>query len=211
MEAVRSSPAGGKSFKLPKSDFRLIRLGDLNLLKEVATHNIVEYREVQRKRTGALIRRVPEVVGARKTHHARIHGSQEIFTAVVYESSDFEKVRPCSVVAFQISDAYSVFFSRTASSPRRIARAVSVSPMWQPSQPQLLISFSHPSLVQLFGSTSSLRGFTALIYQDGKSNFDILLKVQSIISRFDNIERVSTNICTLRTGINLCAVRNGLS
>jgi hypothetical protein len=36
--------------------------------------------------------RVKEVVGVRKVHQARIHGSQEEFTAVVYHGSGFEKV-----------------------------------------------------------------------------------------------------------------------
>jgi hypothetical protein len=36
-------------------------------------------------------RRVPRVVGLREIHRARIHGSQEEFTAVVYQGSGFEK------------------------------------------------------------------------------------------------------------------------
>jgi hypothetical protein len=69
-----------------------VRLGDLKLVKEVATQAIVGYREIAHKRTGVVKRRVPEVVGVRRIHQARVIGMQEDFTAVVYEGSDFEKV-----------------------------------------------------------------------------------------------------------------------
>jgi hypothetical protein len=36
-------------------------------------------------------RRVPKVVGFREVHQARIYGSQEEFTAVMYQGSNFEK------------------------------------------------------------------------------------------------------------------------
>jgi hypothetical protein len=36
--------------------------------------------------------RFPEVVGVRRIHLPRVHGSQDDFTVVVYEGSDFEKV-----------------------------------------------------------------------------------------------------------------------
>jgi hypothetical protein len=62
------------------------------LVKEVSKQNIMEYREIPHKRTGVVKRRVQEVVGARKIHQARIHGSQEEFTAIVYHDSDFKKV-----------------------------------------------------------------------------------------------------------------------
>ncbi|KAJ6578856.1 hypothetical protein DFH09DRAFT_1310824 [Mycena vulgaris] len=74
-----------------ESEFRTIRLGDLNLLTEVGKQNIVEYYDVRRKRTGAFIRRVPIVIGVRRMHRAQIFGSQEIFTAVEYDSSQFEQ------------------------------------------------------------------------------------------------------------------------
>jgi hypothetical protein len=74
-------------------DFRIIRLGDLNLLQEIDKQDIVEDQEVRRKRTSAVVRRAPVIVGARRIHRARIYGSQETVTAVVYEGSDFEKVR----------------------------------------------------------------------------------------------------------------------
>ncbi|KAJ7242700.1 hypothetical protein C8J57DRAFT_1477395 [Mycena rebaudengoi] len=74
-----------------ESDFRHVRLGDLNLLNEVATQAIVEYQEIPHKRTGVVKPRVPEVVGVRRIHLAHVIGLQEDFTAVVYEGSDFEK------------------------------------------------------------------------------------------------------------------------
>ncbi|KAF7348835.1 hypothetical protein MVEN_01403500 [Mycena venus] len=80
-------------FNENNDDFRVIRLGDLNLLKEIDKQNVVEYRDIRRKRTGAFIRRVPVPVGVRRIHHARIFGSQETVTAVVYEGSGFRKHR----------------------------------------------------------------------------------------------------------------------
>jgi hypothetical protein len=68
-----------------------VRLGDLNLLKEVAIQNVVECRDVLNKRTGVVKRRAPVVVGVRRIHRARVIGMQEDFTVVVYEGSDFEK------------------------------------------------------------------------------------------------------------------------
>lgn len=73
------------------SDFAIIKLGHLNFLNEVGKQPIVEYRDVLRKRTGAVIRRVPVIVGLRRIYHTRIHGSQETFTAVVHEGSQFGK------------------------------------------------------------------------------------------------------------------------
>jgi hypothetical protein len=67
-----------------------VRWGDLNFLKDLATHSIVEYQDVQHKRTGVVKKRVQRV-GVRKVRHAHIYGSQETVTAVVYEDSDFEK------------------------------------------------------------------------------------------------------------------------
>jgi hypothetical protein len=52
----------------------------------VTKQNIVEYREIPHKRTGVVKRRVKQVVEYRKVHQARIHGSQEEFTVVVYHS-----------------------------------------------------------------------------------------------------------------------------
>ncbi|KAJ7910045.1 hypothetical protein B0H13DRAFT_1877097 [Mycena leptocephala] len=74
-----------------ESDFAIIKLGHLNFLNEVGKQPIVEYRDILRARTGAVIRRVPVIVGLRRIYHTRIHGSQETFTAVVYEGSQFGK------------------------------------------------------------------------------------------------------------------------
>lgn len=60
-------------------------------MSEVGSDDIVEYRAVRRKKTGAVIRRIPVVVGTRKILQARIFGSQELMTAVVYSGPDFEK------------------------------------------------------------------------------------------------------------------------
>ncbi|KAJ7276565.1 hypothetical protein C8J57DRAFT_1712417 [Mycena rebaudengoi] len=72
-------------------DFPTIKLGHLKLVEEVAKQNIVEYRKVLHKKTKVVKRHVPEVVGVRRIYVARVHGSQEDFTAIVYEGSDFEK------------------------------------------------------------------------------------------------------------------------
>jgi hypothetical protein len=68
-----------------------VRWGDLNFLKDVATQYTVDYEEVRHKRTGVVKKRVQRVVGVRKIRHARVFGSQEIVTAVVYEGSEFEE------------------------------------------------------------------------------------------------------------------------
>ncbi|KAJ7279251.1 hypothetical protein C8J57DRAFT_131373 [Mycena rebaudengoi] len=108
-------------------DFPTIKLGHLKLVEEVAKQNIVEYRKVLNKKTRVVKRHVPEVVGVRRIHLARVHGSQEDFTAVVYEVSDFKK-------------------------------------HWAHAEQRE--EFRHPSLIQLFGVTSSTR-LKALIYHDG--------------------------------------------
>jgi hypothetical protein len=74
-----------------KIDFPTIKLGHLKLVEEVAKQNIVEYRKVLHKKTKVVKRHVPEVVGVRRIYVARVHGSQEDFTAIVYEGSDFGK------------------------------------------------------------------------------------------------------------------------
>ncbi|KAJ7276569.1 hypothetical protein C8J57DRAFT_193217 [Mycena rebaudengoi] len=110
-------------------DFPTIKLGHLELVEEVAKQNIVKYRKVLHKKTRVVKRHVPEVVGVRRIHLARVHGSQEDFTAVVYEGSDFEKHR---------------------------------------AHAEQREEFRHPSLIQLFGVTSSTRPrLNALIYHDG--------------------------------------------
>ncbi|KAJ7637458.1 hypothetical protein B0H17DRAFT_1149472 [Mycena rosella] len=65
---------------------------DLNILSEIGKEDIVEYREVRGRRTGALIQRLSRVVGSRRIHQVRLFGSQETMTAVIYEGPDFETV-----------------------------------------------------------------------------------------------------------------------
>lgn len=89
-EIISECPDPVTEVTAPLSDFRTIRMGDLNLLQEVGKQHLVEYHDVLRKRTGAVKRRVAAVV-VRRINRARIYGSQEIVTAVLYESSDFEK------------------------------------------------------------------------------------------------------------------------
>jgi hypothetical protein len=72
-------------------EFRSIRLGDLNLLSEVGKEDVIEYRDVRRRKTGALVQRVKIVAGTRKILQVRIFGSQETMTAVIQDGPDFEK------------------------------------------------------------------------------------------------------------------------
>ncbi|KAJ7279281.1 hypothetical protein C8J57DRAFT_131838 [Mycena rebaudengoi] len=115
-----------------ENDFPTIKLGHLKLVEEVVKQNIVEYRKVLHKKTRVVKQHVPEVVGVRRIYVARVHGSQEDFTAVVYEGSDFEKHR---------------------------------------AHAEQREEFRHPSLIQLFGVTSSTR-LKALIYHDGLMPLD---------------------------------------
>lgn len=75
-----------------------MRWGDINFLKDVVTQDIIESQDVPHKRTGVVKKRVQRVAGVRKISHARIYGSPEIVTAVVYEGSGFEKVSPIAFV-----------------------------------------------------------------------------------------------------------------
>ncbi|KAJ7174093.1 hypothetical protein C8R43DRAFT_635402 [Mycena crocata] len=74
-----------------RSDYRTIRPGDLNLLTEIGKEDIVEYHEVRRQRTGALVRRHKVIVGTRRIHQARIFGNPERVTVVVYKGPQFDK------------------------------------------------------------------------------------------------------------------------
>lgn len=69
-----------------------MKLGDLNLLDEIGKYNVVERRPVPHKRTGAVVRHIKVVVGTRRTYRARIFGSQDPMTAVVYNDAQFEQV-----------------------------------------------------------------------------------------------------------------------
>ncbi|KAJ7193193.1 hypothetical protein C8J57DRAFT_1657255 [Mycena rebaudengoi] len=104
-----------------ESDFRRVRWGDLNFLKDVATQNIVEYQDVCHKRTGVVKKRVPQVVGVRKIRHAHIFGSQETVTAVVYEASNFEKHRTHAEWREDFRHSLMVQLLGVTSGPRRNA------------------------------------------------------------------------------------------
>ncbi|KAJ7913230.1 hypothetical protein B0H13DRAFT_2005344 [Mycena leptocephala] len=71
--------------------FHSIRLGDLNLLLEMGKEELVEYHDVRRFKTNALIRRERVVVGVRRIYEASVFGTPGTLTAVIYEGTDFEK------------------------------------------------------------------------------------------------------------------------
>ncbi|KAJ7633947.1 hypothetical protein B0H17DRAFT_1280434 [Mycena rosella] len=71
------------------SDFRSIRLGDLNLLTQMGNEEELISSVVKRRGPRLVRRKV--IVGSRKVYRARIFGSQDPMTAVVYEGSQFEK------------------------------------------------------------------------------------------------------------------------
>ncbi|KAJ7930679.1 hypothetical protein B0H13DRAFT_880541 [Mycena leptocephala] len=72
-------------------DFRIVKLGDLNLLDEIDKHNVVEWHPIRRKKTGVIVRHVKVIVGTRRTYRARIFGSPDPMTAVVYNGPRFEQ------------------------------------------------------------------------------------------------------------------------
>jgi hypothetical protein len=76
------------------TDFRVVKLGDLNLLDEIGKYNVVERRPVYRKKTGVVVQHIKVVVGARRVYRARIFGSQDPMTAVVYNDAQFEQASP---------------------------------------------------------------------------------------------------------------------
>jgi hypothetical protein len=65
----------------------------LNLLDEIGKYNVVEQRPVHHRRTGAVVRHVKVIVGTRRVYRARIFGSQDPMTAVVYNDAQFEQAR----------------------------------------------------------------------------------------------------------------------
>ncbi|KAJ7657550.1 hypothetical protein B0H17DRAFT_1213463 [Mycena rosella] len=73
----------------PPSDFRSIRLGDLNLLTQMGNEEELTSDLVERRGPRLVRRKV--AVGTRKVYRARIFGSQDVMTAVVYEGSQFQK------------------------------------------------------------------------------------------------------------------------
>jgi hypothetical protein len=71
-----------------------VKLGDLNLLDEIDKDNVVEWHPIYRKKTGVVVRYLKVVVGTRRTYRARIFGSQDPMTAIVYNGHQFEQVSP---------------------------------------------------------------------------------------------------------------------
>jgi hypothetical protein len=146
-----------------KIDFPTIKLGHLKLVEEVAKQNIVEYRKVLHKKTKVVKRHIREVVGVRRIYVACVHGSQEDFTTVVYKGSDFEKASDLTILVEWWSSENS-----TAPGPCRTARRIPVQYFLPSIGSNYLTSYLRdPSLIQLFGVTSSTR-LKALIYYDGK-------------------------------------------
>ncbi|KAJ7794506.1 hypothetical protein B0H13DRAFT_2393379 [Mycena leptocephala] len=76
----------------PQGDFRVVKLGDLNLLDEIDKHDVAEWRPVHRKRTGVVVWHVKVVVGTWRVYRAQIFGSQDPMTAAVYaDDRQFEQ------------------------------------------------------------------------------------------------------------------------
>ncbi|KAJ7626491.1 hypothetical protein B0H17DRAFT_1151001 [Mycena rosella] len=73
----------------PPTDFRSIRLGDLNLLTQIGDEEALTFDVVERRGPRLVQRRA--IVGTRKVYRARIFGSQDPMTAVVYEGSQLQK------------------------------------------------------------------------------------------------------------------------
>ncbi|KAJ7657554.1 hypothetical protein B0H17DRAFT_1213466 [Mycena rosella] len=73
----------------PPSDFRSIRLGDLNLLTQIGNEEELTSGVVEQR--GPRLVRQKVIVGTRKVYRARIFGSQDVMTAVVYEGSQLQK------------------------------------------------------------------------------------------------------------------------
>ncbi|KAJ7930704.1 hypothetical protein B0H13DRAFT_1858515 [Mycena leptocephala] len=77
----------------PQGNFRVVKLGDLNLLDEIDKQNVVEWHPIHRKKMGVVVRHVKVIVGTRRIYRARIFGSQDPMTAVVYNDAQFEQAR----------------------------------------------------------------------------------------------------------------------
>ncbi|KAJ7018873.1 hypothetical protein C8F04DRAFT_1149750 [Mycena alexandri] len=75
------------------ADYRTIRVGDINLLSLVTEEDILESHVVRHRKRPNRIRRQLVITGRKKAYHARIFGSQDVFTAVVYEGIDFSSLK----------------------------------------------------------------------------------------------------------------------
>ncbi|KAJ7930686.1 hypothetical protein B0H13DRAFT_2264055, partial [Mycena leptocephala] len=97
LENCRDFTIQGGTFNVSTSveqspgEFRVVKLGDLNLLDEIDKHNVVERRPVHHRRTGAVVRHIKVLVGTRRVYRARIFDSQNPMTAVVYNDPQFEQ------------------------------------------------------------------------------------------------------------------------
>ncbi|KAJ7068675.1 hypothetical protein C8F01DRAFT_619093 [Mycena amicta] len=70
-----------------QEDFRTIRVGDINLLSLVQEENIVENRVVLHRKRPGRVHCQKVHIATRKTYHAKIFGSQDIFTVMAYEGN----------------------------------------------------------------------------------------------------------------------------
>lgn len=140
--------------------FHFVRLGDLNLLAQISCEDVVEYREVLRRRTGVVVRRQREVVGSRAFFQAEVNGIPGTLTAVISRGKNVDKVN---------TDFSNDVFAH-------------ISPQWMTeiekhetfryvdSRSHGIMSDQvdrHPSLVQLH-AVSVGRGMSALIYREGE-------------------------------------------
>ncbi|KAJ7677772.1 hypothetical protein DFH06DRAFT_560175 [Mycena polygramma] len=78
------------AWEKPKSDFRQIPAGDLNLLVQVGSDEFIEADVIDEQETGNVTPR-KSVVGTRKLYRARIFGNQDPMTVIAYEGSEFSK------------------------------------------------------------------------------------------------------------------------
>jgi hypothetical protein len=110
---------------------------------------------------GVLIRRVPAVVGRRQIHQARIFGSQETMTAVIYDGPDFEKASH-NVLPGGCMLIYPWY------SGGRKWKCVSGAGVycWRLKQHDVDWGSMHSLILQLFGITRSAR-VNGLIYRHG--------------------------------------------
>ncbi|KAJ7062234.1 hypothetical protein C8F01DRAFT_1230658 [Mycena amicta] len=77
----------------PQDDFRTIRVGDINLLSLVKEDDILENHVVLHQKNPGRVHRQTVCVATRKTYHAKIFGSQDVFTVMAYEGNLAEWMR----------------------------------------------------------------------------------------------------------------------
>ncbi|KAJ7050638.1 hypothetical protein C8F01DRAFT_1377404 [Mycena amicta] len=79
-----------------QDDFRSICMGDINLLSLVKEDDITESRFVVNIKHPGRVHLQRVLIGTRKTYHAKIFGSQDIFTVMAYEGDLTEWKRKCA-------------------------------------------------------------------------------------------------------------------